>query len=228
MQKIFYFIDDSGVFHENEKVFIYAGYIFVDKESKDTAKRKYKTLLKEIQKDSGNYGEIKAFGLKNKHKRALFNVMQEYYSFSVKVDIHRVYDYVMKSKHSRNRYKDYVLKRAIKNSLEKLISMGEVDPYNLGSIIIHIDQQGTASDGYYFFNESVEEELNHGISNFNYGTQFPPIIYSNCKIRTLYCDSSNNYLIQAADILANRVRRGYVDNNKRLIQIGKHNHLLLP
>ncbi|MER2001248.1 MAG: DUF3800 domain-containing protein [Carnobacterium inhibens] len=228
MQEISIFVDDSGVLHSNEDYFIYAGYIFLDKESKEDAKRKYRDVLSKIDKQLLTGEEYKASGLSTKHKRSLYNVLKEYHSFGVCIRNNDVYDNIMSVKESRTRYKDYALKRGIKTKIEYLISENYIDPDVPVKFNVFIDQQGTASNGLYSFSESVKEEFVNGIINFNYNKMHRPIFFSSFEITTHYCDSSQNYLIQAADILANRLRASYVLKNVNLRKVPKHNCLHLP
>lgn len=228
MQNITVYVDDSGVLHRNENYFIYAGYIFLNKESKESAKRKYRTLLKKIDEQLIWNKEYKAAELNVKHKRALYNVLKGYHSFGVCIKNDRIFDSIMSDKKSRTRYKDYALKRAIKEKIVVLINEKLIDPNQPVKFHFLIDQQGTATDGLYGFSESVKEEFSRGIINFNYGRTHEPIFKNKCDVRTEYCDSSKNYLIQAADILANRLRASYVHKNRKLRKISKHNCLHLP
>lgn len=228
MQTISLFIDDSGVFHNNEEYFIYAGYIFLDNESKDNAKREYRSLLKEIDSELVLGKEYKATALEVKHKRALYNVLRKYHSFGLCVANNEVYDNIMSDSKSRNRYKDYALKRAIKNKVIDLISKGLINPDEKIRFNISIDEQGTATNGLYSFSESIKEEFNNGIINFNYGMIHKPILNVECDVTTHYCDSSNNYLIQAADILANRLWVSYIHDNRKLRKVPNHRCLHLP
>lgn len=228
MQTISLFIDDSGVFHNNDKYFIYAGYIFLDNNSKDKAKREYRTLLRKIDKELVLDKEYKATALEPKHKRALHNVLRKYHSFGLCVTNNNVYDNIMSDPKSRNRYKDYALKRAIKNKIIELINKGLINPDKKIKFNISIDEQGTATNGLYSFSESIKEEFNNGIFNFNYGTIHKPILNVECEVTTYYCDSSKNYLIQAADILANRLWVSFMHDNKKLRRIPNHRCLHLP
>ena len=50
----------------------------------------------------------------------------------------------------------------------------------------------------------------------------------NVTVDLRYCESNNNYLIQASDILANRIWASYATGNKELRNIGNHVRLTLP
>lgn len=228
MQDICMFIDDSGVLHPNDAFFIYGGYVFTDKETREDAKREYRSLLSNIDKELLLEAEYKAASLENKHKRALYNVMRRYHSFGISVKTDRVYPNIMDDKRSRNRFKDYALKRGIKFKIEKMIKEGQIDPSLPVKFTINIDQQSTATNGLYGLSESIREEFTKGISNFDYNTFHKPLFYNKFEISTHYCDSKSNYLIQASDILANRLYTSYQVSRPELRKIPNHHCLHLP
>ncbi|MDQ5932456.1 MAG: hypothetical protein QG649_541, partial [Patescibacteria group bacterium] len=172
-QVVSIYLDDSGVFTtgNNSKFFIYGGYSFTNDTDRLTAKSSYKKRVNEIRKSLGytNGNELKAAILSAKHKRSLFEVMKKYNSVDVAVNLDIVYPSILENKLAVHRYKDYVLKRLVKAEVERLISSGEIDPYKPAELKVYIDQQHTSTDGYYTLAESISEELNHGINNFNYG-----------------------------------------------------------
>lgn len=149
-------------------------------------------------------------------------------SVGLTVDISRVHNSILDDKKSIHRYKDYVLKRLVKNKMNDLIGRGLVDPYQDIKLRICVDEQGTATNGIYNFKESVYEELKTGISNFNYGTFYEPIVFGNFEIGVEYCDSKNNYLIQASDILANRIWVSFKIGDRGMRNIPNHMCLKLP
>src|SRR5690606_27230963 len=107
-----------------------------------------------------------------------------------------VYEDIMENKKSRHRYKDYILKRIIKERIIKFIKLGYIDPSQFISLNIHIDEQLTSSDGYYDLKSSIEEELLYGIYNFEYNTFYQPILFGGANIHVKFVDSRYNYLIQ--------------------------------
>lgn len=137
---------------------------------------------------------------------------------------------IMRVNHGvEHRYKDYVLKRLIKFEIERLISAGEVDPFRPAHLRVYIDQQHTSTDGYYTLSQSVSEELNHGIYNFDYGVFYDPIFKAPVTVSIKFCDSSHDYLVQASDILANRIFTAYNFNSMELARdIPHHSHISLP
>jgi hypothetical protein len=230
LQEVFFYFDDSGTFHRNEQsgYFVYAGFVFLDKKTADEAKHKYINANKKIRQALGRTDELKACSLEIKHRRALFNSVREYDSLAVVVDINRIYDYILDNKKSRCRYKDYVLKRCIKNKLKRLIADGILSTDEDISITIYIDEQLTATNGYYDLRDSIREELQYGIVNFDYSVIHHHLFDSNVIVNIHYCDSSNNYLIQACDILANRIWNSYREKNTELRKISNHYTLTIP
>lgn len=229
-KSIYFFVDDSGVLNKNAPCadFIYAGYSFLSKSQMESAKRRYRNMVYIVRNATHIDGEIKASKLGKKYKNKLFQVFKNEDSFSVTVDIAHVYDNILGSKNSIHRYKDYVLKRAIKSQIMGYIGKGIIDIENDLKIGIFLDEQATATNGIYTLKESIYEELAQGIFNFDYGTFRHPIIKGNVVVSVEYCDSSMNYLIQSADILANRIENSYYFDNPKLRQIPNHLYLNLP
>lgn len=228
MQEVFFFFDDSGVLHKKESsgFFVYAGFVFTEREELENAKRKYIHCVKNIKASTGRNDELKASSLSTNHKRALFNSIREYDSVAAVVDIKRIYDYILADKKSICRYKDYIIKRTVKRKLECLIANGLIQKDQDITIHIYIDEQLTATNGYYDLRDSIKEELQYGVANFNYGVRHPNLFDAQVKVDIQYCDSSKNYLIQASDILANRIWTSYARHKPSLRKRMK-NHLLL-
>lgn len=230
MQEIFIFIDDSGVLHRNanDNIFVYAGYIFLSKKGKEAARNRYKELNKNIKQSISRNDELKGCNIENRHKRALFNVMRKEYSCHLKVDIDKIYDHILNNKNSIVRYKDYVLKLLIKKIISNFINNGMIDANKPLKLVISIDEQLTATDGIYDLKQSIHEELVYGIANFDYGKKFSPILYGGCDLTVSFCDSKNNYLVQASDILANRIFNSYRHNKPEWRKIKNHIYLTFP
>lgn len=230
MQTVYFYFDDSGTFHRNEPsgYFLYAGYVFCNANDRDIAKRKYINANKQIRKATEQPGELKAAVLTAKHKRSLFNSVRAYESVSAAVDLSKIYDHILDNKKSRCRYKDYILKLCVKRKLEELISRGIIRKDDDITIEICIDEQLTATNGYYSLEDSIWEELKHGIANWDYGIVHKNVFDKDVTVHIHYCDSSKYYLIQAADILANRIWPSYRVNNVNLRKINNHIALTFP
>ncbi|MFZ7301455.1 DUF3800 domain-containing protein [Enterococcus gallinarum] len=230
MQKVYMFFDDSGVLHKNahSRHFVYAGLAFIGNESKESARRLYCSTLKRIRAQVNIEGELKACFLEPKHKYDLYRVLKNEHSMGLTVDIKRVHENILNEKNSIHRYKDYVLKRLIKARLNDFIAKGLLDPNEDILINICVDAQATATNGYYNFRDSVYEELKNGIINYNYGTFYEPLFFGKVEIHVRYCDSKSNYLVQASDILANRLWTSFFVNNPEMRAIPNHICLRLP
>lgn len=230
MQEVYMFFDDSGVLHRNapNRYFVYAGYAFVGNGSKDKARNRYKRTTRIIRKKKGLEGELKAAFLERNDRHKLYRVMKNEHSMGLTVDIQRVRDSILDDKKSIHRFKDYVLKRLVKDKMNELIVNGLINPNEDVKLRICVDEQATATNGYYNFQESVYEELKNGIHNFNYSTFYEPIIFGKLELSVEYCDSNNNYLIQASDILANRIWVSFKSNSPEMREIPQHLCLRLP
>ena len=139
-----------------------------------------------------------------------------------------MYDHILADKKSICRYKDYVLKRCVKNKLKRLIADGTISKDEDIKISIYIDEQLTATNGYYDLRDSIMEELQYGIANFDYGIRHPHLFDSEVTVSIQYCDSSTNYMIQASDILANRIWTSYRIQNRNLRLIDNHSTFTFP
>ncbi len=232
-QNISVYLDDSGVFSQNSghNYFIYAGYLFLNNDDRIAAKESFKSVSLSIKRELGMAmeDELKAAGLKIKHKRSLYNSVKRFDSLSATVKLDEIKQAIMDNKLSIHRYKDYVLKRMIKAKIESLIAAGKIDNSQPVWLRIYIDQQHTSTNGYYKLSDSIREELIHGIRNFDYGIFYSPILFADFKLNIEFCDSAKNYLIQASDILANRLWYGRnFDRPKLYTNIPSHKDILLP
>lgn len=231
MKKILYFyIDDSGKLSKqyNGDYFIYAGYVFESLEERNSAIRKYRSVVKMIQRDNNINKELKAVSLNNNNKNRLFKVMKNFSSFSVRVEIDKIHEKILSEKKSRQRFKDYALKRGIKTVVVELLKTKRL--FNGQDIMLnfYIDEQSTGTNGFYNLKDSIYEELKSGMTN-DYFTFIKPVLdKSELNVSIKFLDSSNEYLIQASDILANRIGASYAKKREDLRIIENHYSLHLP
>ncbi len=225
------FLDDSGVFTIDHSMpyFLYAGYVLIGDLERESANREYRTLADSIHKEIGHNGELKARDLVGtKHKRALVKVLKDYESLACPIHVVGLRTSVTENKLSIHRYKDYALKIAIKRKLETLINAGRINPAVTTDLNIFIDEQHTSTNGFYTLEESIREEFVNGIKNLDYGSFHPPLFTGIVNIKVKFCDSSNNYLIQASDILANRIHSSFNYDLPDLRQLPKLHIVKLP
>ncbi|WP_148880564.1 DUF3800 domain-containing protein [Streptococcus sp. Marseille-P7376] len=228
-QKIHLFIDDSGRLEKNSNYFVYAGHCFIGDSPKNKAKGRYKKLVHQIAEANNFEFELKASNLENiNHRSSLYRILQNEISFDVSMKVSNLKEYILADKKSRQRFKDYAIRRVVKKLFQHLITQNLIDPNQDIELHINIDQQGFATNGLYGLGDGVFEELHEGIYNFNYGKFYSPILNADFSVYTRSCVSENDYLIQAADILANRVSNSYVHNRLPLRTIPNHIHLWLP
>ena len=86
-----------------------------------------------------------------------------------------------------------MLKLCVKRKIEDLISKGAVNANEDVEIFIYIDEQLTATNGYYNLQDSIVEELKYGIVNFNYGIVHPHVFNEKVIVHIQYC--ATNYTI---------------------------------
>lgn len=234
-QEIYIDMDDSGNLINNSKdiVFTYGGVFFLSLNEQEDFSRQYKALTNMIKfqyckKISDNnlvkcnlcetttkniYSkkqcpELKSNMLDKKDRRRLINFIKKYNTSIAIIDNTKVNNSILSKKESRGRYKDYVIKREVKEIIKKLISQNKIDSLKPVKIIMNLDEQTTISNGYYDLKSSIIEELQYGIENFNYGITFPPIL-SDVEVEINYKNSYFYYPVQAADLIAGEVRHSY-------------------
>ena len=202
-QEVIFYFDDSGVLHPSSKdrYFVYAGYVFLSEAARKKAKYKY---LRAIRSRFPRIRyELKACRLNLSQKRYLNAVLQGSESLSCLIDKEHVYANILRDSLSIRRYKDYCVKRAIKEKLKQLIRRGKINPNSPLKIRIFIDNQPKTTNGFYRLKESVERELNSGMNNL------PPLFHATVTVVLEYCDSRQHPLIQASDLLANSLHAYY-------------------
>lgn len=217
---IFVYADESGVFdrYHHDK-FVFGGVIFLDKDEKDLAYRKYVSAERTIKgvcdlKATG--GEAKACALPPKHKSSLFKLMAPYRRYAFVIDLKRVYEDFFNDKKSKQRYMDYAFKVGLKTVLGKYVRAGVIDKHDVGDVLIRFDQHTTATNGRYELKESIEEEFKHGMNNFKYNIVHPPLFPSmRGSVGVKFTDSKADAMIRASDIVANMTfhyeRSGTID-----------------
>lgn len=227
MTEIYIYADDSGVFDiKDSQYFIYAGYIFVGQDQVRKYRTRYKNMVDRVRTELGwsHDIELKAAYLKAKHKKALGSAMTGAQSFSLAVDMSRVYSNILESKMNKQRYKDYVLKRAIKSKLVKILSERGISKDEPIRLIIKIDEQPVSSSGVKELEGSITKEFRYGRLDGN-GRPEDPILNKGSEITLDYMDSKEDYLVQASDILANKIWTGKNYNPKLLNQVKMSSHL---
>ncbi|MBQ9621233.1 MAG: DUF3800 domain-containing protein [Atopobiaceae bacterium] len=228
---LFVFGDESGVFDRvHNDLFVFGGLVFLDKESKDLAYRKYIAAEKAIAPlygVSGNQrGELKACKISNKHKSGLFRSTNGMIRYGFVVNQRNVVARVFDNKKSKQRYLDYVFKVGLRRVCESLIEEGAIHRDEIENIHIRFDEHTTATDGIYELREGIEEEFKHGTVNYRYNKYYEPVFPAMSGGITLdFRDSRNDALIRASDIIANHAF--YLARNDRFEEMGKKMRVVL-
>ena len=188
-------------------VFVFGGLVFLSKDERDVAARKYSAAEKALR-DSGNYKqdvELKATEVSVSEKRKLFRSLNGYYKFGVIVEQAKVLDCIMADKKSKQRYLDYVFKIGVKKLLEELIHRSVIIPDEVENMYLFADEHTTSTNGLYELRESLEGEFKRGMYSHNFTTFFPPLFPGIRSVELKFCNSAKSRLVRAADIIANRV-----------------------
>lgn len=217
-QIVYIYMDDSGKMTHAEKCCSYGGVYFKNRNDRDNFKRLYVDIIKDnkckfCECDKTNCAhdcpEIKSNNTNTKFRRRIVNLIKnsEYaHSFATTIYNRDIPLEVLNVKHSRGRRTDYYQKRIIKEIVKKLIAEKDIDPYKHLTLIIRIDESPQATNGKYDLKESIIEEFLYGITNFDYGCTFPPILFGGLKVDLDYVNSKETALVQASDFFV-----GYVN-----------------
>ena len=206
---IFVYADESGVLDPtHNKYFTFGGLVFLGKEAKDCALRKYlhvENVMRENDKSLQSIGEMKANRLSNRQKGSLFRSLNGECKFGVVVEQRRLRDYVCSNKKTKQRYLDYVFKIALKRALQGMMRDGVFKSEDVENIYVRMDEHSTATNGRYELQEGLEEEFKFGTTNYSFDTYNPPIFPSMNSVVFEMRDSAQDPLIRASDIVANRL-----------------------
>lgn len=224
MQEVYINIDDSGKLSKKESCCVYGGIVFLSKHEKDKFITQYRSIVKSlkckycentINSCNNKCPEIKSSLLKNSDRRRFINYINNYYVIACMVKNQLVYDSILSDKAAKGRYLDYVLRRTIKDVISNLIKLNKIDPNKPLRLILNIDEQTTKSNGYYNLKDGLNEELVHGIINFNYDKVYSPILFGGLTIQLQYQHSDQSYTIQAADLIAGTVRMAMIKHTNK-------------
>lgn len=198
--KYYMFLDDSGQLHPNYPkgdFFVYGG-LLVKENDFHGINTSYKKLVQKIKKEKRVVEELKTSDMDIPTKRRLLKKLTGYSceQIFVTVKVSTLVRLNFESKRDVVRYKNYIIKRLI----EELIKSGKI-PKQCDFLEIHIDNQNVAHSA----QDSLQDYLFNIFNEDNYyyiHRQYNTTSFS-CDFRVLYKDSKTNYLVQAADLLAN-------------------------
>ncbi len=235
-QNIYINMDDSGRLTDevDEKSFVYGGIYFLSLEEQKKFINMYKKIVNQIKinycknfsideeiskefcythssnKCKYRCPELKSNNLEYSDRKRLLKFIKKYYTSVAIVDNSKVYKSIFKDKASKGRFKDYVIKRLVKEIIQNLVRENKINPHNPVNIILNLDEQTTVSNGYYDLKSSIKEELQYGILNYNYDFSFHPIL-KDVNVCINYKDSYLYFPVQAADLIVGEVRHKYYE-----------------
>lgn len=199
--KYYLFIDDSGQLHPNypySDIFIYGGLLMEEKVF-HKFNEAYKNIIEQIKREKNISGELKTSAMDIPTKRRLLKYIKKQEGIvevfvSVKIPLLLRLDFNQPK--DVNRYKNYIIRRLLD---QIKLQSNQLDQCTL--LDIYIDNQNVAHSAI----ESLSGYLNN-IYNENRYDQIgiaATTVAITCDYKVYYRDSSNNYCIQAADLLAN-------------------------
>jgi len=222
-QKITFFVDDSGVMHSNDKIFVYGGLYFFTEEEKNEVSRQIIAL----KKKEGITQELKYYSASENALKQALKILRKYRTMTVICRVYQLREETIATKEDRGRYKDYIAKLIIKKVIKTEIALGNIDPTRPLDIVYMMDQQATVTNGRYELKESVIKELTKGMQTETGFHQ--PIFFSDLTFKYKQCVSNRHAVIQAADVIAgyhrDRANKGIFAVDSKL---SKHVHLTLP
>lgn len=219
--EIIVYADESGTFdYLHNDYFVFGGLIFLDRNSRDIAHKKYLHVEHTLRKNKyPKSKELKACLLSNGDKGKIYRSLNNEIKFAVIIDQKKINKNIFDNKKSKQRYLDFAFKIGLKRCLEYLIYQNMIIPNNVEGISVLMDEHNTATNGRYELRELLEQEFKHGTFNWNYNIFYNPLFPKIKYVDVEYCNSSKKSMIRAADIIANKVY--YLSINQK--EIPKNN-----
>lgn len=198
--KYYLFLDDSGQLHKNYPLgrhFVYGGLLIKESEY-HKINQNYKKTIKNIKKEKGIRGELKTSQMDIPTRRRLLKKISKYQCVLVfvTVDVSKLIRINFDNKKDVVRFKNHIIRRLI----EKLINLNMI-PKQCELIEVNIDNQNIAHSSI----DSLEDHLYNYFNEDNYyfiHKQYDTTSFKS-DFKVNYRDSASNYMIQAADLLAN-------------------------
>lgn len=219
MMKYFLFLDDSGQLHKNYPdgdFFIYGG-LLVEESEFHGINKSYRNFIKRIRYEKGITGELKTSSMNIDTRRRLLKKINKYNCKKVFVhvkvsDLKRVnFD----NKRDVARFKNYMVRRLVDEIISRKMLSNKCN-----MIELHIDNQNVAHSA----KDSLEDHLYNYFNEENFylvHKEFTTTSFKT-KFKVYFKDSETNYLIQAADLLANTMfhyLHGDIDTQKGILKL---------
>lgn len=210
--KLFIYSDESGVFdYKHSDFFVFGGIICFGQEQKELLSRKYSHVEKIIRNGKSSNKEIKASNVTNAQKGKLYRSLNDAYKFTVVIKLKNLDSNIFENKKHKQRYMDFAYKMVLKKCLQCLIKNSIIQPTDIDTICVCVDEHSTATDGLYELRENLLREFKIGTFNPSYQHYFDPIFPQLKSLNVNFCNSANQLLIRAADIVANHSYHKVID-----------------
>lgn len=221
--KLFVYADESGTFdNTHNEWFTYGGLVCCGIEPMQEMARRYAGLEKRLRHEYdelSDLGELKAKHLSFSQRKRLYGSIsiRGVHRFGVVVDQSRVFQSIYDHPHSKQRFVDYALKRAIKAGIKRAMSSDKIPPSSVEFVKVTVDEHTSATNGRYTLEESIDEELRHGAFSSDFsGYMHPPLFPGmRSRIQTHYADSRSSTLVRASDVVANWIYSAVRDRDRR-------------
>ena len=214
--RIFIYSDESGTFDRvHNDFFIFAGVICFNKKERDIATRKFSHAEKVLRENhyKGIDIELKACHISNKEKGKLYRSLNQVYKFCVVIKQKNINRKIFEHKKHKQRYLDYAYKIVIKKCLELIVQNYYIRPREVDDMEFNVDEHTTATNGKYELREGLLSEFKYGTFNLTYEKHFKPVFPRLNRIEVNFCNSKNNYLVRASDIISNHCYHKALTNN---------------
>src|SRR5690625_590662 len=160
--------------------------------------KSYGNLIRKIKKEKGVEGEFKTVDMDVSTRRRILSRLSRYSceQVFVTVNVRGLSRINFDNKKDVVRYKNYVVRRLV----DRLIVNHKI-PDDCSLVELHIDNQNVAHSSI----DSLEDHLFHYFNESNHYLTHKQFDTTSFKtdFTVFFKDSSDNYLIQAADLLAN-------------------------
>ncbi len=228
MMDIYVYSDESGVFDvKHNEYYVFAGLIFLSQKAMENATRLYSKAEKDIRdanySDKSSNFELKATALKYGERGKLFRSLNNFYKFFAIVHQKDVLPRIFGDKKDKQRYLDYVYKIALKRAFEKLVTRKTINPTEVDSLNVFVDEHTTATSGCYELSEALEQEFKRGTYNAEWDKHFPPIFSKLNSVSLELCNSKVKTLVRSADIAANKAYHLAVSHKLDHLRANTHN-----
>ena len=204
---LYIYSDESGTFDaKHNNYFIFGGLICLGKNEKEKLCRKYSHVEGVIRDNRiDKSGEIKGSNVSNKQKSSLFRSLNEAHKFSIIIKQKDLSKDIFKDKRHKQRFLDFAYKLAVKCCVKHLIDSEQIKINKINEMNFYCDEHTTATDGVYELKETLYNEFKIGTFNYNWNKFYEPLLPSLKNLNVYFCNSKDNLLVRAADIIANKI-----------------------